>query len=43
MIALYVVGSVAREETTQTSDVDLIVDYDPQSDFNLIGSGGGSP
>jgi predicted nucleotidyltransferase len=36
VIALYVFGSVAREEATRTSDVDLIVDYDPKSNFNLI-------
>src|SRR5215467_10849195 len=34
--ALYVFGSVARAETRDTSDVDLIVDYDPNSNFNLI-------
>jgi hypothetical protein len=36
VIALYVFGSVARDEATRTRDVDLIVDYDPQSNFNLI-------
>jgi predicted nucleotidyltransferase len=36
VIGLYVFGSVAREEATRTSDVDLIVDYDPRSNFNLI-------
>jgi predicted nucleotidyltransferase len=34
--ALYVFGSVAREEAGRASDVDLIVDYDPESNFNLI-------
>ena len=34
--ALYVFGSVAREEADRTSDVDLMVDYDPESNFNLI-------
>jgi hypothetical protein len=34
--ALYVFGSVARGEARSTSDVDIIVDYDPSSDFNLI-------
>jgi predicted nucleotidyltransferase len=34
--ALYVFGSVARDESGRTSDVDLIVDYDPESNFNLI-------
>ncbi|MBV8824202.1 MAG: nucleotidyltransferase family protein [Hyphomicrobiales bacterium] len=36
VIALYVFGSVAREEATPASDVDLLVDYDPNSNFNLI-------
>lgn len=34
--ALYLFGSVARGEAASTSDVDIIVDYDPASDFNLI-------
>ena len=34
--ALYVFGSVARQQAGRTSDVDLLVDYDPHSDFNLI-------
>lgn len=34
--ALYVFGSVARQEAGQASDIDLIVDYDPLSAFNLI-------
>jgi uncharacterized protein len=34
--ALYVFGSVAREQAEPRSDVDLIVEYDPKSDFNLI-------
>jgi predicted nucleotidyltransferase len=34
--ALYVFGSVARGETARTSDVDVIVDYDPKSDFSLM-------
>jgi len=34
--ALYVFGSVARGEAQRASDVDVIVDYDPSSDFNLI-------
>jgi predicted nucleotidyltransferase len=36
VIALYVFGSVARGEAESTSDVDVIVEYDPASDFNLI-------
>jgi predicted nucleotidyltransferase len=34
--AVYVFGSVARGDAQGSSDVDLIVDYDPRSDFNLI-------
>jgi len=34
--ALYVFGSVARGDAQSTSDVDIIVDYDPASDFDLI-------
>jgi uncharacterized protein len=34
--ALYVFGSVVRGEAEPTSDVDVIVDYDPNSDFSLI-------
>ena len=34
--ALYVFGSAARGEGGPKSDVDVIVDYDPTSDFNLI-------
>ena len=34
--ALYVFGSVARDQAAATSDVDVIVEYDPKSNFNLI-------
>jgi uncharacterized protein len=34
--ALYAFGSVVRGDAKPTSDVDLIVDYDPRSSFNLI-------
>jgi hypothetical protein len=34
--ALYVFGSMARNEDGRPNDVDLIVDYDPHSNFNLI-------
>ncbi|HEU5272989.1 MAG TPA: nucleotidyltransferase family protein [Xanthobacteraceae bacterium] len=34
--ARYVFGSVARGEATPNSDVDVIVEYDPASDFNII-------
>ena len=36
VVALYVFGSPARGEAGPKSDVDLIVDYDPASDFNLF-------
>ena len=34
--ALYVFGSVVRDQAAATSDVDVIVEYDPKSNFNLI-------
>ncbi len=34
--ALYVFGSLARGEASAASDVDVIVDYDPASQFDLI-------
>jgi len=34
--ALYVFGSLARGESRRNSDVDVIVDYDPASAFDLI-------
>jgi uncharacterized protein len=34
--ALYVFGSVARGVAKATSDVDVIVDYDPNSNFSLF-------
>ena len=34
--AVYVFGSIARGEGRPDSDVDVIVDYDPGSNFNLI-------
>jgi predicted nucleotidyltransferase len=34
--ALYVFGSVARGEATRDSDIDVLVDYDPASGFNLF-------
>jgi uncharacterized protein len=33
---LYVFGSVARGDTAETSDLDLMIDYDPGSGFNLF-------
>jgi uncharacterized protein len=43
VIAIYVFGSLARGEAGPESDVDLIVDYDPASDFNLFDLAGVSP
>ena len=34
--ALYVFGSVARGQATSASDVDVMIDIDPNSHFNLV-------
>lgn len=34
--ALYLFGSVARDEAKETSDLDLFIDYDPRSRFNAL-------
>jgi predicted nucleotidyltransferase len=34
--ALYLFGSTARNEAAQTSDLDLFIDYDPESRFNAF-------
>lgn len=34
--ALYVFGSVARGDAAATSDVDVMIDYDPTCGFNLF-------
>ena len=34
--SLYLFGSVARNEANSRSDLDLFVDYDPESRFSLI-------
>lgn len=34
--SLYLFGSTARDEAAATSDVDLLVDYDEDSDFSAI-------
>mgnify|MGYP001119291644 CR=1 FL=1 len=34
--SLYLFGSSARDEASQQSDLDLFIDYDPQSRFSLI-------
>jgi len=35
--ALYLFGSTARDETSESSDLDLFIDYDPSSNFNAFG------
>ncbi len=34
--SLYLFGSVAREEAEAQSDLDLFIDYDPNSKFSLL-------
>jgi uncharacterized protein len=34
--ALYLYGSTARDEGTPDSDVDLLIDYDPNGAFNTL-------
>jgi uncharacterized protein len=34
--ALYVFGSTARDEARSVSDLDLFIDYDPNSKFNAF-------
>lgn len=34
--SLYLFGSTVRDETTASSDLDLFVDYDPNSKFNAL-------
>ena len=38
--ALYLFGSVARNEATVDSDIDIFVDYDPKSRFSLMNLSG---
>ena len=38
--ALYLFGSVARDEAHAASDIDVFVDYDPNSKFSLINLSG---
>jgi uncharacterized protein len=34
--ALFVFGSTARDETNDSSDLDLFIDYDPHTRFNAL-------
>jgi predicted nucleotidyltransferase len=34
--ALYLFGSTARDETHEASDLDLFIDYDPDTKFNAF-------
>ena len=34
--ALYLFGSTVRDETKESSDLDLFIDYDPTSKFNAL-------
>jgi uncharacterized protein len=38
--ALYLFGSTARNEARDTSDLDLLFDYDPSSSFSLFDQAG---
>jgi len=38
--ALYLFGSVARDQARSTSDIDVFVDYDPNSKFSLLNLSG---
>jgi predicted nucleotidyltransferase len=38
--ALYLFGSVARDQAHSNSDIDVFVDYDPKSKFSLLNMSG---
>ena len=38
--ALYLFGSAARDEMNSVSDIDVFVDYDPESRFSLLNMSG---
>jgi uncharacterized protein len=38
--ALYLFGSVARDQAVATSDIDVFVDYEPNSGFSLLNLSG---
>ncbi len=39
-IALYLFGSVARDQAQADSDIDVFVDYDPKRKFSLLNMSG---
>lgn len=36
VLSMYLFGSTARDEASETSDIDLFIDYDPSSRFSLF-------
>ena len=38
--ALYLFGSTARDESDETSDIDLLFEYDPATSFSLFDQAG---
>jgi len=40
VLALYLFGSAARDQADETSDIDLVFDYDPASRFDLFDQAG---
>ena len=38
--SLYLFGSAARDEMGPASDIDVVVDYDPESRFSLLNMSG---
>jgi len=39
-IALYLFGSIARDQAQADSDIDVFVDYDPKRKFSLLNMSG---
>jgi predicted nucleotidyltransferase len=35
-VSLYMFGSTARDDASETSDLDLFIDYDPDAKFSLL-------
>lgn len=40
VVALWVIGSTGRRETTAQSDIDILVDIDPHRKFSLVDHSG---